>query len=208
MRMSHGHLLLDEGNCSGALEQFDDAMEVAENDEETLFAISGRCSALMRLERPDDAREQLTAASDLTFSALPPVHNLVRVALSLGMHQPALTMIDGLIAAEQDISETHVLAFQCHTTSGQLSAARAALDRALELDPENGAALKERTRLNWAQGREAAALEDCEAALATGAADADLFWALGHLLKQAGRHEEAATAYSRFRDALAAERPA
>ena len=68
--------------------------------------------------------------------------------------------------------------------------------------PKEWQAIKERARLNWAQGRDVQALEDCEAVLAADAGDADVHWAHGHLLKNCGRHDEAAVAYERFRAAL------
>ena len=200
--MDRGWALFKEGDFAEALKQFTDAMDSCSDQTQVLSAVAGKLRALTDMGCVSDVKKQLSDLGGTQLDAPVPVRDLTRTALVLEMPDTALRLLDDLCGTGHDASETRVLYFRAHAALGDLASARQALDQALALDPRNGAALKERGRLNWAQGREVEALADCEAALAVDAGDADLYWAHGHLLKNCGRHDEAAVAYERFRAAL------
>ncbi len=99
--------------------------------------------------------------------------------------------------------DTHVLLARIHLDAGRPQQARAALVRALELDPGSGMANYEYARLLYGQGRYTASAEHFRRALASRPRDFRIHYQLGRALHQSGRGEAALDSYGR---ALSLER--
>lgn len=200
--LGQGRALLGRHRPAEAAQAFQRALEAGAAGREALEAIEGlgRAHAMREDRAAVEACFALLAGRRL--DAPVPVRDLARLALGLGESVQALGLLDALLATGHDAAETRVLRYHCQTHRGTLTEARAEIDRALELEPDNLEARGERLRFLWAIGEEARALLDAEFCIAAGVNDADTHWAHGHLLKRAGRHEDAAQAYERFRAAL------
>lgn len=90
---------------------------------------------------------------------------------------------------------------------GDSSGAIASLDHALQIEPKNVVALRERAEVRIASGAYEQALDDLKAALSVMAADKELSLRLAHVYELAGKQEEAQRIYEEVGTPVGAPMP-
>ena len=173
------------------------ALELAEQAESRFGPSASlqvaRARALRAAGRTDEALALLSEARD--------DEGLAERALTLGhagRHGDGIELLRERLASGPDSAELRAALASLHFVGGEAEAGSRAVDRALELDPEDLAPLRDRCRFRAATGDWAGAVDDCRRA-ASDPADARSRFALGIALAGSGRPEEAEAAY---RDAL------
>ena len=130
-------------------------------------------------------------------------HNLAVACYHLGRLGESGRTARATLAENPRRVDTHVLLARIQLEAGRPQEARAALLRALELDPGSGMANYEYARLLYGQGRYGAAAGHFRRALASRPRDFRIHYQLGRALHQAGSAEAALDSYGR---ALSLER--
>jgi tetratricopeptide (TPR) repeat protein len=121
----------------------------------------------------------------------PALRELVVSWIEAGQAKAALEQADAAVQAHPDVAVFHQIRGLALAASGDASGARAAWDRALELEPRNAAALMELARSSARGGDVEAALDFYARAAAADRADAAPLVASAELLGSLGRAAEA-----------------
>ncbi|WP_431969114.1 tetratricopeptide repeat protein [Actinacidiphila sp. bgisy160] len=144
------------GRLEEALADLNRALSI---DPEYAWAYSERSRCLSQLDRWDDAVRDMTRAAELDSSTPWYRAHLAELFLDLGRHAEALTEVDRALAAMDDETAPHTLAWPYTSRAWALHAlghdaeALAALDHAVTLNDTFGLAYAMRGWLMWEAGR-------------------------------------------------------
>jgi tetratricopeptide (TPR) repeat protein len=186
-RYSRGTALLERGNLPRALEDY---AEVLRRQPDHKDARRNRLVALTRAGRAAEA----LADADILVAAHPedgPIRLLrAHVRATLSQDEGALADYDFALRVTPSAAG-HLGRAALHQQAGRSRDALRDLDAALQLEPRNVAALRERARLRAESGDAQGALADLDAAIRESREDGSLFRQRGLLHLKQRRHADA-----------------
>lgn len=168
---------------------------------EGVLQLDGRnTEARLLLSRFLNARGKYQEVTKLLASKEAQVEPLLSEAihalLAQGKEKEATALLEPALKEPVKVAQLHFLHGQVLAASAKSGEARAAFQRALELQPDHVAALVELARMDGPERREAS-LQVLEAAAEAGSESVALFLALGELQLEAGEVEAALASFDR-----------
>ena len=127
--------------------------------------------ALLNLHRPDEARQSFEQATALTADSAAARFGLARALGTAGEVPRAIETLKVALADDPKFVDGWIFLGQLHRTQEDLTSARTDFDKALELDPANASARRERASLLIALNQLGAADADIAAILAANPED-------------------------------------
>ncbi|MCP5056000.1 MAG: tetratricopeptide repeat protein [bacterium] len=164
--------------------------------DEAEFRIS-RAQALRLLGRREEALAELAKTEGATDEDGGIAARRALALAMLGSPEEGLAIARENVDAHPQDARAHATLASLYFYSGAASDGERAVDRAMELDPDQPSPLYDRCRFRTATGRFAGAVEDCRRYLAERPADARAQPLLGAALAGMGRRQEAIAAYRR-----------
>jgi tetratricopeptide (TPR) repeat protein len=180
------------------LEQFTKAMEV---DPESKHALRARGLAYLRANQPEKAAEDFTKLLEGDKDNLPLLGHLTDALLNQKKFDEAIKIVDRIIAARPMITAGYLARARVHTLAEDNKAALEDYNKALEVQPNDLAALLLRAEFLYKEKKYDAAKADVEKALA---AQPNLVQAIlmkAALAAEQGKFDEAIAAIQPFADA-------
>ncbi|MEP6635493.1 MAG: tetratricopeptide repeat protein [Acidobacteriota bacterium] len=183
-----GSILVSLGRLNQAEPAFRRAVELRKN---WALPYSALGILLVRLNRESEATALLRQALALDKQDNIALRVLAGIRLRAGDFKEALTLAQSATSADDAPVSAFILRAQAERATGDKAAARASLDRVLQFEPENAAALIERADLAIEQSDYEHAIEDLKAAERINKGDRQILSRLVLAHQLAGRPEEA-----------------
>lgn len=186
--------LVELGEVARGEEAAQQAVQVFPTDAE-IHALHG--AALRTAGRYDEALEAIGRGLEHEPGAVSLVAERALVLASNGELEQGISETRAAIQREPEASVLHYVLATLLYQAGRADAADAAVDRALELAPEDLRPLRRRLEFRAATGRYEAARVDAERYLAERSEDAHAHFVFGFVHDRSGRPEAAAASYRR-----------
>ncbi len=194
-----GRTLLQLGDVNGAISVL---IQAKRNDSRSWEAYAILGEAYLSAGRFDEADAQLREAIRLEPAAAQPALSLATLLVERHRYEEAVLLLDDAVTRHSSVGRLHVLRGTALRAQGQDAAAIRALERGVELDPEDVAARVLLGILYERQDRVDDAIEQYRAALDEDDSLSEAHLQLGVALMNAGRYDEAELPLSRAAEDL------